>query len=216
LRADHRNHRDPEACRDAREDGRSPLVVRYTGRSMWPSFQEGDLLIAVARPQRAIRRGDCIVFSGADGRCAVHRVVRTHPQLLTRGDALSASDEDPVDPEGLLGVVVERVRLGRTVGIAGGLRGSATGRILGRAGRLDPLWSGRGAAVARLLRVLAHPLARLLVDRATVVPMNEHGSPAFVTHHGRVMAASGEDGSGWVIPWPLTLVIQESDLPSPV
>ncbi len=68
-------------------------LFRYHGLSMWPCFQEGDLLEILPVDWAKIRIGDCLVFWGENGQQVVHRVTGKGKSLRTRGDAFKKADE---------------------------------------------------------------------------------------------------------------------------
>jgi hypothetical protein len=129
--------------------------VRYSGMSMWPCFQDGDLLEVESLLIEQVRRGDCIVFSSDDGCHVVHRVVSAGPALKTRGDAISKIDTREVTQEHLVGRVTRRYRLGVERCVSGGWPGRLAGRFYFIAGRFDPLRPSRGGNIARRLRQLS-------------------------------------------------------------
>ncbi len=93
---------------------------RASGRSMYPSIREGELI--TVEPVRAsdVKLGDIVLYRSERGPIA-HRVVEiasrdTHVFRL-RGDASLSSDE-PVGAEQILGRVVSVKRNGRAVQLA--------------------------------------------------------------------------------------------------
>ena len=191
---------------------RPPSVVRYRGRSMWPLFQDGDILVALPIDLDEVRRGDCVLVAAPPGDPFVHRVVLTRPALVTKGDAHRQADDPAPSGPALLGRVVERVRDGRRRAVAGGVGGRVQGRLLGQLGRLDPTVSGRAGQAARGVRVLLRPLGRraLLRARATADP---DGLLRVEGRSGRVLLREQEDGR-WTAPWPVCLAVDERDAPA--
>ena len=64
--------------------------LRYRGRSMWPIFQDGDLLEVEPVEWQELRVGDCITYhSGDDKTLITHRIIavrarfHTHPRGFT-------------------------------------------------------------------------------------------------------------------------------------
>ena len=87
-------------------------VLRTTGQvqlaafgyGMLPSFWPGDVLTIERRAFEHIRPVDIVLFSREE-RLFIHRVVRVEPDLLvTRGDAMPSEDA-PVSPAQLMGIV---------------------------------------------------------------------------------------------------------------
>jgi len=187
------------------------VVVRYAGRSMWPLFQEGDLLIVASVAPAAIEAGDCLVFVRQSGHQAVHRVIQTAPRLVTKGDAHRRPDDEPVDPARVVGRVVERIRSGRATPVRGGTAGSLTALFFGVAGRLDPLSAGRGGRVARTIRRLLTPMGAGLLRRAHREATDD--GVAVTTRGGRVVA--WRLGGEWTTPWPWSLVVDPASLDAP-
>jgi|GEM_PF-5472938 len=98
--------------------------LSYSGRSMFPTFTEQDLLRVDTTAQ--INRGDVIVFrtNTAPERYIVHRVVAMHSDgLVTRGDNNRQRDPFVVPPEQVIGLVIERRRKGVTRRVRQGRRG---------------------------------------------------------------------------------------------
>ena len=130
----------------------SQTLLRYHGRSMWPYFQDGDLLTYLPVAPDRVKIGDCIVYRNRDGQLVTHRVVATQQGWVTRGDALKTPDVEKVAPGQLLGRVAVRYRFGHPVAVYGGLRGRLAGRVYHYAGRIDPQRETRGGRLARALR----------------------------------------------------------------
>lgn len=101
-------------------------VLRKTGQvqlaafgySMLPSLWPGDHLTIEARAFERISVGDVVLFVRSD-RLFIHRVVRVEKeQIVTRGDAVPSQDT-PVSPGELLGVVASVRRTdGQSVPVA--------------------------------------------------------------------------------------------------
>ena len=135
----------------------------YRGRSMWPTFLDGDVLVVRplggggrgGRPSSP-RRGDCAVFAlRPDESPTVHRVVGVLAggrQVATRGDAHRELDDRPVPRELIIGVVTARLRYGRETRVHGGVAGRLSGAAHRLGGRLDPeprlTWRASRASLA--------------------------------------------------------------------
>ncbi len=98
---------------------------RPSGRSMYPSIREGELI--TVEPVRAsdVQLGDIVLYRSSKGLIA-HRVVGSSPtqssvlsphHFLLRGDA-SLSCDQPVAAQQILGRVVGVKRNGRSVALA--------------------------------------------------------------------------------------------------
>jgi len=90
----------------------------YTGRSMFPTLRQGDLVILEAGRKRPIRRGDVIVYSRpGETSHIVHRVeAAVGDGFLTRGDGSRAPDDWIVTRDqirGRVGHIVREKRLMR-------------------------------------------------------------------------------------------------------
>jgi signal peptidase I len=91
------------------------LRLQVTGWSMLPAVWPGDTLVVERIGPGAVGPGDIVLFT-CERRLLVHRVVKTldDSRLLTRGDAMSASDP-VVDRHELLGRVSFIQREGRCI-----------------------------------------------------------------------------------------------------
>lgn len=79
------------------------------GDSMQPAYQDGDLI--VAEPARDVKIGDVIVFQERRRKnIIIHRVIhKDYMGYLTKGDANSVHDSDPVLHDTALGKVWIRI-----------------------------------------------------------------------------------------------------------
>ena len=95
---------------------------RYRGMSMWPCFQEGDLLEIQPAALADLHAGDCIVYQLNDHETSItHRIREIHGgSISTSGDAHLKPDEFDVNASQLVGRVVGRYRLGCHKRVAGG------------------------------------------------------------------------------------------------
>lgn len=89
-----------------------------SGHSMRPTILDGDILTVEPLAAAETRRGQ-IVLVRADGKLRAHRVVTTHPLLITRGDA-GLENDAPV--ERVLGQVTALERAGNTISLQGRIR----------------------------------------------------------------------------------------------
>jgi hypothetical protein len=89
-----------------------------SGHSMRPTILDDDILTVEPLAAAQARRGQ-ILLVRSDGKLRAHRVVATHPVLITRGDA-GLENDAPV--EVLLGKVTSLERGGKTVSLQGRTR----------------------------------------------------------------------------------------------
>ena len=93
---------------------------RASGRSMYPSIREGELITVGPVEASDVKLGDIVLYRSERGLIA-HRVVeiasRDARVFRLRGDA-SLSDDQPVAAHQILGRVVEVQRNGRSVALA--------------------------------------------------------------------------------------------------
>ena len=86
------------------------------GDSMQPAYQDGDLI--VAEPARDVKIGDVIVFQEpCYNNIIIHRVIhQDYMGYLTKGDANSVHDSDPVLHDATQGKVWIRIpKIGRVI-----------------------------------------------------------------------------------------------------
>jgi hypothetical protein len=184
----------------------------YKGQSMWPYFQDGDLLEVVPALPRTIRVGDCVVLRTGDGRHIAHRVTGTNGTLCTRGDAMPHADLHGKTPPDLIGRIVARHRLGERSPVIGGWPGRLTGIGLRYAGRIDPERPGRGGKLARALRRCCSPLLGRMAAQGTVrmVSLPERGNMAIWHWGGKTVAQRESEGGPWRVRWPWRVVISQT------
>ena len=191
-------------------------LFRYAGRSMWPCFQEGDLLVVHRLPVGELRRGDCIVYRRPGEEAdTVHRIVTLRPALWTRGDAWSERDDEPVTPESILGRVQERVRFGVSKPVAGGRAGRWLRLFYRYAGRLDPAREAKGGRLARLARNGSSCLLAFLSMRPHVVSYRTgKGDGLYYLVFGkRIVGKWNERERRYDLAWPYTLLLGPKLLP---
>ncbi len=190
---------------------------RYRGRSMWPVFQEGDLLEVQPTTLAQLQVGDCITYrSHPDGTLVTHRIFAMRDGILhTRGDAMPWPDDLSVTEQQLIGQIVGRYRLGSLQSVAGGVKGRIYGGFYHYVGRLDPQRGGRGGRVARMLRVGLQWLAAGLYRRGSVWQMKEVRSESnrFWLVGQRPWASFDHSRGSWRVPWPQSLLIDPARLP---
>ncbi len=184
--------------------------VRYSGMSMWPGFQEGDLLEVLPAAISALRRGDIIVFHYANGSQLVHRVVCPGRSIRTRGDALAKLDCFSVEAEQLVGKVIRRYRLGEETLVHGGWRGHWLGKGYHLASRLNPVRTSRGGRLARLVRRTSMGVLGCFWQWGEIreVRLTEQ-PPVTVWYWGKRAIGRQDNLSGeWSVYWPWCLLLQ--------
>ena len=189
----------------------------YRGRSMWPVFQEGDLLKVHPVALEELHVGDCITYRLQNcGTLVTHRVSAIHGEsLVTRGDAFTWSDELSVNASQLIGRVCGRVRMGSLKQVRGGMNGRLAVGFYHYAGRIDPQRDARGGRAARRLRESLQWLAAGLYRRGTVREFADVGREnKCYWYVGQYPWASFDPVRGsWLVPWPQSLLIDPDRLP---
>lgn len=184
--------------------------IRYSGRSMWPCFQEGDLLMVRTVPLQQLRRGDCIVYQADDARdFTVHRVVAVDPEIWTKGDAHGVWDDSPVVPEWFLGKVEKRIRYGQTASVVGGVAGVVEGVFYHYAGRIDPDRDSRGGRAARAcLTISTRLLALMGLSPRVAMFRGANGRTARYIIFGKRIVGKMEEDKRALILWPFSLICE--------
>jgi hypothetical protein len=182
---------------------------RYEGLSMWPCFQDGDLLELAPTDYEQIRIGDCVAYRSTEGRQTVHRIVGKRNGLITRGDALTAIDFEVVPATHIIGRVVARHRLGQEGYISGGIRGRLAGLFYRYAGRLDPKRSSRGGRLARIIRAASTRILSILRFRKVVRRMilSDGEKITVLEVQGRIIGRQDSLPSAWLVTWPWSIFI---------
>ena len=194
-------------------------VFRYHGRSMWPLFQERDLLLLECVGTDELQAGDCIVYRrDAEDQQIIHRIVSADPFILTQGDARPCMDDEPVAPEWVIGRVTTRMRHGQASRVHRGLAGLLQKRVCRLGGRLDPSRMSRGGSIARLLQCMLGRITHRWVRRAKVSSYASLGGLArcYLVWGKQVVAQYDQRGKRWMVFWPHSLWIDPAQLPSPV
>ena len=99
--------------------------IFYTGQSMFPLLREGDDIEFRPFTDRAVQKGDVVVFSPpGEERYIIHRVIEVGPEgIRTRGDANGKADPWFLKTGDLLGRVLRFRRGEKDRTVAGGLGG---------------------------------------------------------------------------------------------
>ena len=190
-------------------------LFRYKGRSMWPGFQEGDLLEVSTATTNEIKRGDCVAFRIDNKEFVAHRVVSAKGYLTTRGDALPAIDKEIIQPEQVVGKVVCIYRLGRPIRVWDGFVGRIAGNFYHYAGRIDPHRTSRGGKLAMRIRNFMTPCLRLCRFTGATRVLKRTGEPDMTlwkfgdTTVGRQDPLTHE----WLVIWPWNIILKHPDQP---
>lgn len=183
---------------------------RYHGRSMWPGFQDGDLLELELLPFAHINVGDCLVYRSIRGQAAVHRVVAKGHALVTRGDAMLSIDLEPVTEQQIIGRVIRRHRFGRESFVSGGICGRFAGFFYHYAGRLDPQRHARGGRLACIFRDTVGTVLTPLWKRAVVKRLTCNGDKDLIiwVWGSAVIGSKEASRQQWTIVWPWCLLVR--------
>jgi len=195
------------------------ILFAYSGASMWPLFQEGDLLVVKKVCPDLLRVGDCIVFrsSNNESRFIVHRISAVKPRLKTRGDQRGVDDSEFLDPSCILGRVTGRIRAGRASKVHGGLAGCWTARAVRLAGLIDPTRNAKGGRIARAIQRLLAPFSASFLRGAKVVSFASLDGQArnYLIGRGRVMGVYDQETGHWRLSWPYSVCLKSADLTFP-
>lgn len=185
-------------------------LFHYHGLSMWPCFQEGDLLEITQVDWTKIKIGDCLVFWGEKGQQVVHRVSGKSKNLKTRGDAFRQSDESVVLSQQIIGRVIYRHRWGRKTSVANGLIGHFAGRLLHFAGRIDPQRPSRGGRLARSIQRLSLLVLKPLWERGKIHTLQRDGkAPVIVWRVGSLTIGCQDPTTReWTVSWPWRIMVK--------
>ena len=184
-------------------------IFRYEGLSMWPCFQEGDLLELTAVDYRQVHIGDCVAYRSTEGRQAVHRVVGKKNGIITRGDALAAVDSEIVSKDQIIGRVAVRHRFGQECYLSGGIRGRLAGLFYHYAGRLDPKRTSRGGGLARIIRAASTKILSMLRYREVVrrMVLSDGEKVTVLEVQGRIIGRQDSLQPAWLVAWPWSIII---------
>jgi len=190
-------------------------IFRYKGNSMWPLFQDGDLLVIEQLQVGQLQPGDCIVYQKTgEERYTVHRIIQIRPEIRTRGDNQSVADNEPVSHNWILGRVESRIRFGNKRRIMGGKKGAWIGRVYRFVGKLDPSDNSRGGKISKLFqRVFGRITAVLFLKARIAAFRSADGRQKYYILVGNcLMGEYDEEKMLWFIPWPYNLVIDPDHL----
>jgi hypothetical protein len=193
-----------------------PVILRYIGGSMLPTFREGDELLVIPLGEALPRRGDVIAFNlPGDERTIVHRVEAAgEGSIRTRGDASGSPDPWILRPADIRGRVefvrsdrgwyrARNGRAGRVVAGTVALRRAV--RVLITPG-LDPIY--RALSSSRLLKRMGQAFpTRLVCYQRPLGP--EYHLRLFGLTIGRCLPGRKR----WRIRTPFRMVVNEQSLP---
>lgn len=193
------------------------MIYAYHGRSMWPTFQEGDLLIVEPVDPSQLRRGDCIVFlTRPEAPHTIHRIVTLRPEIWARGDARPCRDDEPVNPASIAGRVRARVRCGSQRGVRGGGQGLLSGKLMYYAGLLDPYKDSRGGRVARGIAWVCGIATRYwLRHTRTLALASPTGEVIYLMLGQKAIAHWDKEHGLWAVPWPTSVYLWRRVGPAP-
>jgi signal peptidase I len=187
----------------------------YTGRSMYPTLFEADLL-EIEQPSR-ICVGDVILFVSRDN-LVVHRVVGIASEgISTRGD--NNNDDDPgfVAPEKIVGIVVAAWRGQLRRRIYGGRIGQTYRLFLCGQRRLYRECRSSLAHSYRAASRLGLPRFIKLFCRPRIVQFNINGDIDVSLMLGvHIIGHYCRSSNCWQIHPPFRLFVDESVLPKPL
>ena len=186
------------------------ILFHYHGRSMWPCFQEGDLLEISPVDMTDIRSGDCVAFRIDDGQTVAHRVITAQGSLTTRGDALPTVDSETVQREHVLGKVTCIYRLGRSIRVWGGIAGRIAGMFYRYAGRIEPNRNSRGGRIARVIRASSTIVLRMLSCECATRTMKLTGEQKVIVWEiqGRVIGRHDPRKPACFPAWPWSVFVE--------
>ncbi|MDD1655401.1 MAG: S24/S26 family peptidase [Methanomicrobiales archaeon] len=195
---------------------RSPVILRYIGGSMLPTFREGDELLVIPLGDAPPRRGDVIAFNlQGEERTIVHRVESVGSDgIRTRGDASGIPDSWILQPSHIRGRV-EFVRSDR--GWSRGRNGT-TGTV--QAGTIA-LWRWLRGLVTPVLSPVYRSLSssRILKGLGSTLPteltvyQRSQGPEYQLRLFGLIIGRCLPGRKRWRIRTPFHLVVDERHLP---
>jgi hypothetical protein len=196
------------------DQAQSEHYYTHVGESMIPTLKALDQVYTAS--DRQFRPGDIIIFTIADKRKIVHRIVSINDgKIVTQGDNNPGPDRDPVSPENVLGKVAYARREGKKISVRGGWAGKMS--------IVPHRVSLKARAVAAVIIVMPyHALARsgifraLLPGRLKPQIMTIRGSkgPELRVMIGKRLAGKWYMGlPGWQIRPPYKLFIDMRSLP---
>jgi hypothetical protein len=185
-------------------------LFHYHGKSMWPCFQDGDLLEIIPVQGKKIRTGDCVVYCANDGQMVVHRVIDIDETITTQGDALQKPDLEKIKPGQIHGRVACRYRMGRKTSVWNGKLGQLTGFFYRYAGRIDPQRMSRGGRVARAIQGLSTFFLKTCRYKGTVKTFRRTDGEDIRTweFYKLTVAQQSPTGEEWRVSWPWKIILK--------
>ncbi len=200
-------------------EGRLPGTVVYTGRSMYPTLRDRDIVVCSAPRRGQLRRGDVVLFrSEKDGRWIVHRICGVSGMgFTTRGDVNPSVDEQPLPIDAVEGRVIAVERRGRRVRVPGGRIGHWSAVLLrGYHRRRRLLWhllrrGCRDVALPNSVRRLLSPFIRVRV----VEFKRADGTELHLFSGRRMIGLLRPADREWRLSPPFGLILDRDTLPRP-
>ena len=190
-------------------------LFRYRGNSMWPLFQEGDLLVVKKVSQDELLPGDCVVYrKTSQENFIAHRIVASQPQIITRGDFIAANDREPVLFSDIEGRVIGRIRYRTFHRVSNGVKGVWQGRFYRYAGLLEPTRHARGGQVAKFIRKSLNCFSFLWQSRLSFTSFTSADgcSKRYLLLGSRCVGTYKKESRAWTISWPCSLFLNPNCL----
>lgn len=187
----------------------------YHGKSMSPTFRDGDQLLV--DPHKQLHKGDIIVYPSAqDTHHTVHRIIACHANsIITRGDNNPLHDDTSPNYSEITGKVVAAYRNQKALTILNGWQGLLYAKTLHTAKQYTPKFS-------RLLHLPYHVLAKSLICRPLQILLTPYLKTASYTKPrgtelhlllGKTIIAKKDAGSTtWKIRKPCRLIIHPTHI----
>jgi signal peptidase I len=194
----------------------APIILRYVGGSMQPTFREGDELLVLPLGDGLPCRGDVIAFTlPGEERTIVHRVKAAGDGgIRTAGDASGAPDPWTIAPSAIRGRVEfvrgekgwRWVRNGRAGTVVAGTVALRRGIRALIAPVLNPVY--RALSSSRLVKRLGRTLPTRLI-----VYQRKQGLEYQLRLFGLTIGRCLPGRKQWRIRTPFRLVVDEEHLP---
>lgn len=192
-------------------------LITYTGNSMFPTLEPGDVLSVVQCKDKEIKVGDVAVFYSPYGeKLVVHRVVSNdRVGIRTKGDNNLANDEWILQANNIIGRVISVRRGKKKIKISGRFLGRVCGLVLS-AGKYIRVF------LSDLLRPAYHRLARTEILRNLFSRFFQTKVSGFKCKNGmdlqllwgrRVIGKLSPGSLQWYIRPPFRLFVDERSLP---
>ena len=189
----------------------------YRGSSMHPTLRAPDILHVVPYGERAVKRGDVIVFSfHKEDEMIVHRVISNGGnEIRTRGDGNNRCDRRYPVREDIVGRVVRAERGSRKIPIYGGLLGIVYASVVRTVHMID-------LYVSAALHPVYHRIAQTGICRKAIAQRvhmrvlyvnRSAGQELHLLMNRFVIGRLSPGSDQWVIRRPFRLFIDAAALP---